>query len=379
MERIYFDHSASTPVRDEVISEMTRYLKTAFGNPSSIHSFGMEARKMLQDSRKLISKKLELDNSQVIFTSGGSEANNLAIKGVALARRSKGNHIITSAIEHKSVLATFKYLEKQGFEITILPVDKKGTVSLDVLKKNIRSSTILVSIMYSNNEIGTIQPIKELARVCHENDILFHTDAVQAIGKIKVDFIDSNVDLLSFSGHKINGPKGIGALIFKKGLELESIIHGGAHEFGYRGGTENLSGIVGFAKALECCVDDLDEYMKNILKLRNILENKFIKAIPEAKINGNMENRMPHLMHVSIPGMKAFDLQTALNDNGIAISAGSACSAEDTNYSHVLKALNLDSVDAIGSIRVSLGRGNTASEVDHFIKTVVPIIKTLKK
>lgn len=378
MNHIYFDHSASTPVREEVIDAMADCLRNSCGNPSSIHWSGNVSRKLLQTARKTIAKKFGVNGEQVIFTSGGTEANNLAIQGAVHSEHHRGRHIVTSSIEHKSVLNTARYLQKIGFDLTILPVTGSGTVRPDDLEKAIRPDTVLVSVMAANNEIGTIEPFRELAAICRDRKILFHTDAVQAVGKIDLDFSGSGVDMLSFSSHKINGPKGAGALIIRKGTVLEPLIRGGAHENGFRAGTENLPGIVGMARATEYAFEEREKFIEHVSGLRSLLESRLLKALPEIRINGDLECRLPHLTHISFPGVRAADLQAALDANGIAVSSGSACSSDETAYSDVLKAIGLDPVYAEGSIRISFGRSNTPWEVDHFVNIVVPMVKALQ-
>jgi len=379
MKRIYLDHGATTPVDKEVVKAMLPYLTEKFGNASSIHSFGQEAKDALESSRERIAKKLGAKPNEIIFTSGGSESDNLAIKGVAHAYRKKGNHIITSSIEHPAVLGACKSLAEEGFDITYLEVDKEGFVKPDDVERAITKKTILVSIMHANNEIGTIEPIEEIGKICKSKGVLFHTDAVQSFTKVPIDVNKMNIDLLSISAHKIYGPKGVGALYIREGVKIKKMIDGGHHEFDMRAGTENIPGIVGFAKAVELTNENQIKYMTN-------LRNKLIKGllkIPDTILNGpdrkNLSRRLCNNVNISFKFVEGESILLRLDDKGIAVSTGSACSSRSLKPSHVLLAIGLPPQIAHSSIRFTLGRENTIQEINYTIKTTKEVVEELRK
>jgi cysteine desulfurase len=376
MKRIYFDNAATTPVRKEVIETMKPFFSVKFGNASSLHSFGQEARDALDDSRQRMAKALGAKPEEIIFTSGGTESDNLALKGVAFANKDRGKHIITSKIEHHAILHVCEWLETQGFSITYLPVDKYGLVSPDDLEAAIRKDTILATVMHANNEIGTIEPINELGKICREHGVYFHTDAVQSFGKIPIDM--KNIDMLSASAHKIYGPKGVGALFVREGVQIDSLLHGGGHERDMRSGTENIPGIVGFAKAAELAMKEMNSEGKR----QSILRDRLIKKtlmINNSSLNGHTSKRLPNNVNVRFSFIEGESLVLMLDDKGIASSTGSACSSTSLEPSHVLLAIGLKHQDADGSLRLTLGRNNTAEEIDYVNETLPDIVEKLRQ
>ena len=378
-ERIYLDNAASTPVADEVIQEMIPYLKQHFGNPSSIHHFGRETTRAIQLARKRVASLIGAKPSEITFTSGGTEADNLAIKGTAEFVRSSTskNHIITSHVEHDAVIEPCRDLERLGYRMTYLPVTAEGSVRPSDLQKALTPDTSLVSVMLANNEVGTIQPVKELAKIAHAAGALFHTDAVQAAGKIPVDVDDLGVDLLSMSSHKINGPKGVGALYIQRGLDILPIIHGGGQESSMRSGTENVHGIVGFGKACELAAARLPQYMQNVAELRDYLIKRVLE-IPYSRLNGSITNRLPANAHFTFFGVNGEDLIIKLDENGIAASTGSACSVKKQKPSHVLKAMGFSYEEITGSLRMSLSAQNTKEEIDRTVQALSEIVRELR-
>ena len=379
MKNIYFDNAATTKLDDEVLKEMLPYLKDNYGNPSSIYKLGREARKAIEDSREKIAKVLNCKANEIYFTAGGSESDNTAIKGIAKANKKRGNHIITSKIEHPAVLETCKQLEKEGFEITYISVDEKGIVDLEELKKSIKPTTILITIMFANNEIGTIQPIEEIGKIAKRNNIYFHTDSVQAVGSIKIDVQKLNIDSLSLSGHKFYGPKGVGALYVKTGVPFEKFISGGHQERNKRAGTENVAGIVGIGKAIELAYENLDEYNKKIKELRDYYVKQVEEKIPYIKINGDMEKRLPGNSNISFRFIEGEGLLLNLDLKGICVSSGSACTSGSLDPSHVLLAIGLPHEIAHGSLRVSIGKYNTKEEIDYLIENLMEIVTRLRE
>ena len=379
MKNIYFDNAATTKLDDEVLKEMLPYLKDNYGNPSSIYKLGREARKAIEDSREKIAKVLNCKANEIYFTAGGSESDNTAIKGTAKANKKRGNHIITSKIEHPAVLETCKQLEKEGFEITYISVDEKGIVDLEELKKSIKPTTILITIMFANNEIGTIQPIEEIGKIAKGNNIYFHTDSVQAVGSIKIDVQKLNIDSLSLSGHKFYGPKGVGALYVKTGVPFEKFISGGHQERNKRAGTENVAGIVGIGKAIELAYENLDEYNKKIKELRDYYVKQVEEKIPYIKINGDMEKRLPGNSNISFRFIEGEGLLLNLDLKGICASSGSACTSGSLDPSHVLLAIGLPHEIAHGSLRVSIGKYNTKEEIDYLIENLMEIVTRLRE
>lgn len=379
-ERIYLDSAASTPVADEVIQEMLPYLKQQFGNPSSIHSFGRETTRAIQQARKRVADLVGARPSEITFTSGGTEADNLAVKGAAeYAKNASGRtHIITSYIEHDAVLEPCRDLERLGYSVTYLPVTSRGEVRPEDLKSALTEKTALVSIMHANNEVGTIQPVKELCKMAHEAGALFHTDAVQAAGKIPVDVRELGVDLMSMSSHKINGPKGVGALYMRGGLEIMPLIHGGGQESELRSGTENVPGIVGFGKACELAAKNLANYQKQVSELRDYLAGQVLKEIPHSRLNGSTAGRLPANAHFTFFGVNGEDLIIKLDENGIAASTGSACSVKKQKPSHVLKAMGFSYEEITGSLRLTLSMQNTKEEVDRTVQVLSGVVKELR-
>ncbi|HHW40773.1 MAG TPA: cysteine desulfurase NifS [Syntrophomonadaceae bacterium] len=378
MRKVYLDHAATTPLHPEVYSLMCRFMKDTFGNPSSIHSFGREARKWVEEARQQVADLIKASPEEIYFTSGGTEADNLAILGTAAARRKKGNHIITSSIEHHAVLDTCKYLEKNGYEVTFLPVDRYGMVDPDDVRKAIRRDTILISIMHANNEIGTIEPIEEIGRIAREHEVIFHTDAVQTAGKIPVDVEALGVDLLTLSSHKIYGPKGIGALYKRKGLRLLPVVHGGGQEKKLRSGTENTIGIVGFGKAAEIAARDLEEEHDRTKRLRDRLVRGILEKIPEVRLNGHPEKRLPHNANFSFAYVEGESMLLSLDLKGIAASSGSACSSRALEPSHVLTAIGLPYELIHGSLRMTLGRANDEEDIDYVLEVLPEIVNRLR-
>lgn len=380
MERkVYLDNAATTMVRPEVVETMNKYYTELYGNPSSIYEFGQKAKKALGSARETVAGIINADTDEIYFTGSGSEADNWAIKGVAEKYSSKGKHIITSKIEHHAILHSCEYLEKNGFEVTYLEVDEYGMISLDDLKAAIKEETILITIMFANNEIGTIEPVKEIGAIAKENNIFFHTDAVQAFGHIPIDVDEMNIDMLSASAHKINGPKGVGMLYIKKGIRLENLIHGGAQERKMRAGTENVPGIMGFAKAVEIAGNTMDESIKKM----TVLRDRFMKLIPEridnTKLNGHPVKRLPGNVNFSFEFIEGESLLLYLDMDGISGSSGSACTSGALDPSHVLMGIGLAHEIAHGSLRLSLSDFNTEEEVDYTVEKLVNVIDRLRQ
>ncbi|HHY47044.1 MAG TPA: cysteine desulfurase NifS [Firmicutes bacterium] len=378
MRRVYLDHAATTPVRPEVLDAMVPFFTEKFGNASSIHSFGREARTAVDESRDVVARALGADPAEIIFTSGGTESDNTAIKGVALANRKKGNHIITSAVEHHAVMDSCKSLEQLGFEITFVPVDGTGMVSPDDVRSAMRPDTILISIMHANNEVGTIQPIEEIAKVAREAGVYFHTDAVQSVGNLPVNVEQLGVDLLSLSGHKLYGPKGIGMLYVRKGVKISPYMHGGGQERGRRAGTENVAGIVGLAKAIELAVEEQGEYARRLARLRDMLIRGVMDRIPDVVLTGHPERRLPGNASFCFKFVEGESILLNLDLQGIAGSSGSACTSGSLEPSHVLLAMGLPHEVAHGSLRLTLGRDNTEEDVQYVLDTLPGIIERLR-
>ena len=378
MDRIYLDNAATTAVSPEVLEAMLPYFTQCFGNPSSIHSTGRDARRVVDAARRQVAAAIGAQPQEIYFTAGGSESDNWAIKGTAFAKKSRGNHIITSAIEHHAVLHTCAWLEKQGFEVTYLPVDEFGRVRVEDVEKAITDKTILITIMAANNEIGTIQPIAEIGKLAHDKGILFHTDAVQAIGAMPIDVSAMNIDLLSMSGHKFHGPKGIGALYIRKGVKIDQYLHGGAQERGQRAGTENLAGIVGMGKAIEIATQHLEENARRLTVLRDKLIDGILAEIPDVRLNGHRTQRLPNNVNVSVRYVEGEALLLRLDLAGIAGSSGSACTSGSLDPSHVLLAIGLPHEIAHGSLRLSLGTDTTEAEIDEVLDKLPGIVKNLR-
>jgi cysteine desulfurase len=383
---IYFDNAATSPVRGEVQEAMNRCMSETFGNASSLHLFGQAAKRALEGARTTVARCLGADAREIYFTSGGTESDNLAIRGVAYANRDKGRHIITSPIEHHAVLNTCLALEREGFEVTYAPVDRYGVIDLDAVKDALRPDTILITVMLANNEVGTVEPITEISALARERGILVHTDAVQGIGKLPVNVDALGVDLLALTAHKFYGPKGQGALYVRKGTKIAPLFLGGHHEGGLRPGTENVPGIVGLATALRLAVQDLDgettrtqSAPAQVGRLRDRLEDGISGRVAEVFPNGHPTRRVPNISNLSFAGVEGESLLLALDMKGIAVSTGSACNAGATEPSHVLRAMGLDWTLAQGSLRFSLGRTNTESEVDYAIDAVTEVVERLRQ
>ncbi|MGG7097607.1 cysteine desulfurase NifS [Clostridium sardiniense] len=379
MRSVYMDYAATTYVKPEVLEEMLPYFTNKFGNPSSFYGISRETKMAVDKARGQVAKALNADMSEIYFTGGGSEADNWAIKGVCAAYKNKGNHIITTKVEHHAVLHTCQYLEKQGFEVTYLDVDEEGFIRIEDLKNAITDKTILVSIMFANNEIGTIEPVKEIGKICRDKKILFHTDAVQAIGNVEIDVKDMNIDLLSLAGHKIYGPKGIGALYIRKGVRIHNLIHGGGQERNRRAGTENIAGIVGFGRAIELATNNLEEHAKNMTALRDKLIEGLLR-VPYTRLNGPRgDKRLPGNVNVSFEFIEGESILLSLDFEGVCASSGSACTSGSLDPSHVLLAIGLPHEKAHGSLRLTLGDGSTEEDVDYVLEVVPPIIERLRK
>jgi len=384
MKNIYLDHCATTPLHPEVLEEMLPYLKKDFGNPSSTYSLGQKARKAVDDAREKVAFLIGADPSEIVFTGGGTEADNLALRGAAYAKRRNGKHIITSSIEHHAVINTCRYLEgegfieEKGFRVTYLPVDKYGLVNPDDVKKSINDDTILISIMHANNEVGTIEPISEIGEIARERQINFHTDAVQSVGKIPVRVEELKVDLLSLSGHKIYGPKGVGALYIRRGVSIVPLFFGGHHESNFRAGTENVASIVGLGKACEIASRDMERSAKYLAGLRDKLQAGINKGIEQAHFNGHPTRRLSNILNLSFKFIEGEAILLNLDMKGIAVSTGPACTSGSWEPSHVLMAMGVDRTLAQGSLRLSPGMGNTDEDIAYTIETLVEVIKRLR-
>ncbi len=377
-KKIYLDHAATTPVKPEVLEVMLPYFTEKYGNPSSIYSLGRENRKAIEDAREKVAKALNALPKEIFFTSGGSESDNWAIKGVAYANQTKGKHIITTNIEHHAVLNTYKYLERQGFEVTYVPVKENGIVDVEDIKQAIRPDTTLISVMFANNEIGTIQPIKEIGALAKEKEIYFHTDAVQAIGNIPVDVKAMNIDLLSLSAHKFYGPKGVGVLYIRDGVRIHSFIHGGEQERGKRASTENVAGIVGLGKAIEMANTNIDSYNEKLLKLRDRAIKEILEKVPYSRLNGDPRKRLPGNINISFEFVEGESILLSLDMKNICASSGSACTSGSLDPSHVLLAIGLPHEIAHGSLRLTFGEENTDSDIDYLVEVLPPIVEKLR-
>lgn len=378
MRKVYFDHSATTPVHPAVAEEMIRAITGNFGNPSSVHAFGREARKAVEDAREKVARGIGAKPEEIVFTGGGTESDNMAIKGVAYANREKGNHIITSAVEHHAVLDTCKALEKEGFSLTVLPVDGYGMVNPENVANAINDKTVLISIMHANNEVGTILPIPEIGRLAGEKGVLFHTDAVQSMGKIPVHVDDLRVDLLSISGHKFYAPKGVGALYIRRGTRWQPINQGGGQERKRRPGTENVPGVVALGKAVEIAVADLEEEAARLARLRDRLISGVMERIPHVRLNGHPTLRMPNHVNFSFEFVEGESLLLGLDMQGVAASSGSACTSGSLQPSHVLLAMDIPHEIAHGSLRLTLGRDNSEEDVDYFLDILPAIVERFR-
>lgn len=375
MDIIYLDNSATTKIKTEVLNEMMPYLTTEYGNASSLYSVGRKAKKAIEKARGQVAKLINCNPHEIYFTGSGSESDNTALKGFAYANKEKGNHIITSKIEHHAILETCETLERQDFEVSYINVDENGVIKIDELENAIRPSTILISVMTANNEIGTIQPIEEISKIARSRNIVFHTDAVQAIGNMPIDVEKMKIDMLSLSGHKINAPKGIGALYIKNGINVEKYINGGHQERNQRAGTENVAGIVGLGKACELSNKNMNTHIRNLSKIRDYYLNKLQKEMPQKiRINGGMENRLPGNANVSFAGVDASEMIFKLDEKGICVSSGSACSSGNTTPSHVLTAINVPEEYLNSAIRTTFGDTNTFEQVDYLVKVIKNLV-----
>ncbi len=379
MNTYYFDNGATTKVKKEVLDEMLPYFSEEYGNPSSVYFLARNAKKAIEEAREKVANLIGAKKQEIYFVGCGSEADNTALKGIAYKNRHKGNHIITTKIEHPAILDTCKFLEKQGFEITYLNVDEQGFINLNELRKSIKKETILISVMFANNEIGTIEPIEEIALIAKEKNIVFHTDAVQAVGNVKINIQEMGIDMLSLSSHKIYGPKGVGALYVKDGIDFERFINGGHQERNKRAGTENTAGIVGLGKAAELAKLNLEAHIQNMKYLRNYYIEEVKKYISNIKINGPLNARLPGNSNISFLGVNANDLLLELDNVGICASSGSACTSNDPTPSHVLTAIGLNSEQIKGALRITFGEYNTKEEVDYLIENLKQAIQKLRK
>ncbi len=374
--RVYLDHNASTPVHPEVVEAMLPYFAERFGNPSSVHAFGREAREGLETAREQIAHFLRVGKEEIVFTSGGTESDNMAVKGVAMAR-GRG-HIITSRIEHHAVLRTCESLEALGFEVTYLPVDGHGMVDPDEVRRQLRPDTILVSVMHANSEVGTLEPVREIGRVARERGVPFHVDAVQTFGKVPIDLDGASIDLLSFSSHKIYGPKGVAGLFIRRGTKMVSVQHGGEHERRRRAGTENVAGIVGFGKAVEVRARDMADEAVRATALRNRLWEGIRARVPEVRLNGHPTERLPGTCNMCFRNVESESIVLGLDLAGIGVSAGSACTSGNVEPSYVLVAMGVPVDWAMGSVRCSLGRSTTAEDIDYVIEVTAPLVEKLR-
>ncbi|MCL2873313.1 MAG: cysteine desulfurase NifS [Defluviitaleaceae bacterium] len=377
-QNIYFDNAATTAVRKEVFAAMKPFFEREFGNPSSVYEIARNAKRHIEDARLKVAKAIGAEPEEIYFTGSGTEADNWAIKGAADANKNRGRHIITSVIEHHAVLHTCEYLEKNGFDVTYLPVNEHGIIEPEELKKAMRPETIVVSLMFANNEIGTIQPIKELAEITKSGGAIFHTDAVQAVGHVEIDVKEMNIDMLALSGHKLGAPKGVGALYIKKGTKIEQFIHGGGQERRKRGGTENVAGIVGLAVAVELASVEIEDERKRLEFLRDKLIKGIEEKIPHIRVNGHREKRLPGNVNVSFEFIEGESLLLHLDMSGIFASSGSACTSGDLDPSHVLLAIGLPHEIAHGSLRLTVGRDNTESDVDKVLEVLPGIVQRLR-
>ena len=375
----YFDHSATTPVNIQVLREMLPYFNKEYGNPSSLYSVARENKRAVEKARERVAKAIGCKTKEIYFTSCGSESDNLALKGVAYANKNKGKHIITTKIEHPAILNSCKTLEKEGFEVTYLNVNKEGRISLEELENKIREDTILISIMFANNEIGTIEPIEQIGEIARKNNIIFHTDSVQAVGNIPINVEKMHIDMLSMSGHKFYGPKGVGVLYVKEDVNFQRIQDGGHQEKNKRAGTENVAGIVGIGRAIEIATYNLDKYNRKLTYLRDYIISTIQKKFPDAKLNGSKINRLPGNVNFSFPGIEGEELLLKLDEYGICVSTGSACSSGSSEPSHVLMAIGHQKEMAYGSLRITLGMENTKDDVDFLMKKLEQIIPKIKK
>ena len=375
----YFDNAATTKIKPEVLEAMMPFLTEEYGNPSSLYSIGRSAKREIDSARREVASMLNCDKNEIYFTGGGTESDNTALKGIAYRLKEHGNHIITTKIEHHAILESCETLEKQGFEITYLNVDEDGKIKLEEIENAITDKTILISVMFANNEIGTIEPIKEISNIAKQKNVIFHTDAVQAVGNTLIDVKEMGIDMLSMSGHKIHAPKGVGALYVKKGIEFNKFLNGGHQEKNKRAGTENLAGIIGFGKACQIARDDLNFHIKHLKNLRDYFLEEVKKKIKDIKINGSLKERLPGNINISFLGIDSTALLLELDKKGICCSSGSACNSSETKPSHVLTAIGLDEKAAKSSLRFTFGDFNTKTEVDYLLQNLISCVKELRK
>lgn len=378
MEVRYFDNSATTRIKDEVFKEMIPYLSIEYGNPSSLYSIGRSAKRTISEARRRVASLINCSPEEIYFTSCGSESDNTALKGIAYANKEKGNHIITSKIEHPAILNSCKNLENKGFKISYIDVDKDGMLNLEKLESEITDQTILISIMYANNEIGTIEPIREIAQIAHSHGIIFHTDAVQAVGNIPIDVKKMNIDMLSLSGHKLYAPKGIGALYVKNGIEFERFMDGGHQEKNKRSGTENVAEIVALGKACQIAENNIEQYQEKLRGLRDYCLKEIEEKIPDIHINGTMEKRLPGNINISFKDLNSGELLLRLDEVGICASGGSACSSKEASPSHVLTAIGLPSELSKSALRLTFGDYNTKEDVEYLVENLVRIVEEMR-
>lgn len=379
MRQVYLDYSATTPVKDQVLEAMIPYYKECYGNPSSLYAMGRENKEAIDKAREQVANLINADPKEIFFTSGGTEADNWALTGVANSLKHKGNHIITTKIEHHAILHTCEYLEKQGFKVTYLDVDKEGRVSPEAVENAITDETILISIMMVNNEVGTVQPIREIAGIARKKNVLFHTDAVQGLGNVEIDVRALGVDMLSMSAHKIYGPKGVGALYIKKGLRISNFSHGGAQEMGKRAGTENLPGVVGFGKAAELARENFASHVKHTSGIRNYMMERITTEIPKVYVNGSIKHRHPGNMNLTFDFIEGESLLILLDMKGISVSTGSACSSKSLKPSHVLDAMGVPWEMIHGTLRFTVGDFTTKEDADYVIDELKAIVKRLRE
>lgn len=379
MRKVYMDYSATTPVKKEVLDEMLPYYSEFFGNPSSLYDIGADSKQALDKARERVASLINADPSEVFFTSCGSEADNWALFGVTDAMKSKGNHVITTKIEHHAILHSGEYLEKHGFDVTYLPVKENGMVDPEIFENAITDKTVLASVMYVNNEVGTVQPIKELAEIAHKHGVTFHTDAVQALGNVNCDVKELGVDLMSMSGHKIYAPKGVGAFYIRKGTKISNFLYGGAQESKHRAGTENVAGIVAFGKAAELAQQNFDKHVEHCSSLRNYMMEEIEKRIPDVYVNGDKEHRHPGNLNVTFKKIEGESILLMLNQVGVSVSTGSACSSKSLEPSHVLMALGVNEEDIHGTIRFTIGDFTTKEDVDYVLENLEQIVSRLRE
>lgn len=378
MKRIYLDHNATTPVHPEVADEVCRCLRDEFGNAGTLYSYGREAKKLVDDAREMIASVIGAKREEILFTSGGTESDNMALRGVAYGNAGRGKHVITSSIEHHAVLESCRALEKEGFEVSYIPVDEHGVVRMEELERTVRPDTVLISIMHANNETGTIQPIAEIGKLAREKKVIFHTDTVQTFGKIGIDVEEMKIDLLSVSAHKLHGPKGIGVLYIRKGVKIRPLIYGGHQERKLRAGTHNVPGIVGLGKAAELSMRDMEAQEKKMLQLRDRLWEGIKASIPYIRLNGHPANRLSNTLNVSFEFVEGESLILGLDDQGICVASGSACTSDSLEPSHVLMAMGLSPEVAHSSLRFSLGRANTEDEIDTVIQALPKVVERMR-